>query len=263
MTASSGLTVTSPSAQAGAAGGGEILRDRLKAELAAAEAAAQEREKTQWWDNSHLGVAAGAEAMRLLRTRHRPPWEGPWSTYEWLNLDTAQLRRSIAIHEAGHLVLSLQVGIPVKEAGIAEDLGVDPSSSEPAGHIAWSGAPWFGAWKDYAVTFAAGEQAQMRWLKDEGLYTDRRGWAVEAHAWHDRHAVATSQAATTNPPVSLSFGQPGTADFDWADLLTEADQRLEKCWAQLLDVADALDRHGYLSRSDIDRIINPAKENRQ
>jgi hypothetical protein len=256
-----GLPVTSPAGTRGAAGGKEALRDRLKVELAAAEAAAKKRLESEWWDNSHLTVAAETEGMRSLRTRHRPPWEGPWSTYGWLNLDRVQLRRSIAIHEAGHLVLGRQVGMPVKEAAIADDLGLTPGQ-EPAGYVTWGPEDWFGPWKDFAMVAAAGEQAQMRWLKDEGLYTERRGWAVEAHAWHDRHAVAT-QAAASSPPVSVSFGQPGTADFDWADLLHAAERHLDQRWSQLLEVADALDQHGHLNGADIDRIINPSQENRR
>lgn len=192
-----------------------------------------------WHSNGHLG-----EVLAGYRTAHRPPAvNGPWWLYGLLDLPRPALRRYLAVHEAAHAVLGQAHGLPLDEVALADDLGQGPGEG-PAGHTTW-GFPLQCAWIDWATTCAAGEQAQQRWLREQDLHTETRGWAIEIQGQHDRRSAV--DALRTAEPVTVSFGAPGTAAIDWQTLREYADVRLDRRWPQVLAVAAALDQAGRLT----------------
>lgn len=195
-----------------------------------------------------------------LLTRHRPP--RPWrSLHETFNLPQRVLRRKAAVHEAGHVVAALVSGSrrrdpAIIEVAVAADYGKRPRN-EPAGYVRWGPhTPLAWNWNDHAVMCAAGQQAEHRWLHEQGLLTEERAWAVEAGAGEDR---LVAQSLAVAKPVRISFGAPGTADVDWQELLDQADRLLSDNWPTVIALAAALDEAGRLSGDEVVRIVRAAQ----
>ncbi|MCD9144363.1 hypothetical protein [Streptomyces albireticuli] len=177
-------------------------------------------------------------------TRYPEPraWAEGVGLYECLGFEDAVLRRAIAVHEAGHAVLCMAFGIPVVEICVREDLG--KTSGE--GGAAWvrTGDYWDVSYMRYAAMCAAGERAQDRWMRETGLWTPQRAWAVERTAGSDRDVLA--QALRTVCGTELRFGasRPGV---QYGTVQAVADSALSHLWDRLLCLAEALDDRGHLS----------------
>lgn len=157
-----------------------------------------------------------------IHTRHPMP-AGPYDPFGVLNLTGSQLRRETATHEAGHAMTLLDIGIPFGEIVIADDPADD---SAVHGIQIPEAGPTPPA---VAVSLAAGERAADRWLREHGLWTPDRAWAVEIIAHGDR--------------AQLDTRFPG---HDLAALHDKADRALDRLWPGVLRLGEALDRHGRL-----------------
>ncbi|GAB2696329.1 hypothetical protein [Kitasatospora kifunensis] len=179
-----------------------------------------------------------------LFTRHAAPHiPGPTTAYGILNLTNTQLRRKIAIHEAGHAVLMLDREIAFVTVQIADDLGHGPGKESPAGHVELHSsltAPL----PDALLGLAAGERAEDRWLREQGLWTSARAWVVEILASNDRQQIARVSWEAHGRPVT--YGVSDDPRRDLAAMHDVADEALDDLWGHVLDVAEALDRHGRL-----------------
>ena len=151
--------------------------------------------------------------------------------HEALGMTTEQGDRAHAIHEAAHAVAALagrgyvleaQVNIPWR----AGKLG--------SGHAIFGYMPGVA---QTAAALAAGERAETRWLHETGLWTPRRGIAIEIDAATDRKAF------TTRHP-EYGFGD---TDLDYLDAHDIADTVIDRYWAEIQTVANALLEHHTLS----------------
>lgn len=200
-----------------------------------------------WYPNPITGPDGAT-----ITTARRPPHLGGNGTksaydlvYDLLDLPDPQLRRCLAVHGAGQAVIGLRHSAALlEEVRIHDHLG---RGGDPAGYIEWES--YRGAWKDLAVHYAAGEQAEQRWLYEQGLYTQTRGWAIEVLAVRERVDAAAHTSAT------VSYGAPGTADIDWQEIRDLADVRLARWWSQVLTVAGQLDALGYLTGTELARLL--------
>ncbi|MFD7235070.1 hypothetical protein ACFWAT_07140 [Streptomyces syringium] len=180
---------------------------------------------------------------RALFTRHPEPkaWVTGASLYDCLDFPDATLRRSIAVHEAGHAVLCMAFGIPVAEIRIRDDLGRTPGE----GGAAWvkTGLNWRVSYMRYVAMCAAGERAQDRWMREMGLWTPQRAWAAERGAGDDRDQVGE---ALRTCGMDLHFGanRPGV---QYSTIQAVADSALSHLWDRLLRLAEAIDNHGHLT----------------
>ncbi|MFJ3612295.1 hypothetical protein [Streptomyces hydrogenans] len=159
-----------------------------------------------------------------------------------------------AVHEAGHLVTDLLVGIHVI------DVALTPEQAQLACGpvLAISGATQIGRVAvgpvDYLRMLAAGEQAHQRWLEDSGLWTPSRAWAVERGALDD-----TAKAVEV-----LREHHPGLDDVGYRQLFWQyrpaARALLDAHWHRVLNVAGSLSDRGYLcgdEASDLADLPNP------
>jgi hypothetical protein len=163
-----------------------------------------------------------------IHTRNPTPnLPRPFTAADALNLDTTQLRRTTAVHEAGHAVMYLTHGIPFAHMEIGS-IGPDNDGITAAGQV--KSLPTFTATtRQMAMVLAAGECAQDRWLREQGLWTPERGWAVEVASRTDRHQI-----------VDIDPGH----DLDVLHHVT--DRALDGLWDGVLRLGEALDRHGHL-----------------
>jgi len=130
-----------------------------------------------------------------------------------LGLGEADSRAGGAAHELGHAVLWLTHGIHVVDVGV----GVGRAEcAQPAPGLR-------GAW---TVAVAAGERAQDRWLREQGLWTRGLGAFAEIGTRADRAAIFAA-----DPVPRPGFGDGGP---DYADLHALADDALDRCRPMIL-----------------------------
>ncbi|MEU2873779.1 hypothetical protein ABZ769_32020 [Streptomyces olivoreticuli] len=187
-----------------------------------------------------------------LYTRHPEPedWsQGDTFLYEYLDFSDATLRRFIAVHEAGHAVLDMAFGIPVAEIHLCDDLGKTPGtrSDELPDAAAWvkTGGQWSVSYMRYAAMCAAGERAQDRWLRENGLWTQERAWVCERGASSDREQIEGS--LRTHCRKELHFNPTAAFGVQYRTVQAVADSALSHLWDRLLRLAAAVDEHGHLT----------------
>ncbi|MFI1183342.1 hypothetical protein ACH4UT_27860 [Streptomyces sp. NPDC020799] len=177
-----------------------------------------------------------------LYTRHPEPRE--WtSAYGVLAFDDATLRRSIAVHEAGHAVLNFAFGIPVEEIRLFEDLGKG-AGERPAAWVRTAGQ-WSVPYVRYVAMCAAGERALDRWMRETGLWSPERAWVAERSATDDRKCVVETLRTHMNRAVTFGGRIPGALDY--ATVQAAADAALARLWGRVLRLAAAVDEHGVLT----------------
>ncbi|MEU2873488.1 hypothetical protein ABZ769_30525 [Streptomyces olivoreticuli] len=187
-----------------------------------------------------------------LYTRHPEPQD--WTTsgtslYGYLDFPDATLRRFIAVHEAGHAVLDMAFGIPVAEIHLCEDLGKTPGtrSDELPNAAAWvkNGGQWSVSYMRYAAMCAAGERAQDRWLRENGLWNRERAWACERGASSDREQIEQQLRACCRK--ELHFNPSPAPGVQYRTVQAVADSALSHLWDRALRLAAAVDEHGHLT----------------
>ncbi|MEU3243345.1 hypothetical protein [Streptomyces sp. NPDC006875] len=145
------------------------------------------------------------------------------------------------MHEAGHLVTVLLVGIHVIDVTLTPENAQHPcgptsgvSGDTQIGRVAVPPP-------DYLTMPAAGELAHQRWLREAGLYTPARAWAVERGALDD----------TTKAIGVLRTYYPGVEDNGYRQVFWQyrpgAQDLLDADWQRVLEMAAPLAAHGHLS----------------
>lgn len=175
-------------------------------------------------------------------TRHEQP--PGYQRREDLGLNAEDLTRHDAHHEAGHAVLALLEGMPVRRATLV-------SNEKHAAHVEFG--PMEGPWWPYAVMLAAGERAGDRWLHEAGLWTPARAWNAERTCGSDRRKAEE----TVPEPATLIFGalpagaQPQHNVAHYQALQDEADVWLRVHWPSVQKLAAAMIEHRELSAQQI------------
>ncbi|MFJ7908222.1 hypothetical protein [Kitasatospora sp. NPDC096204] len=176
-------------------------------------------------------------------TRHPMPTVAlHTTTYRILDLPDALLREEIAVHEAGHAVLALHLGMRFTVVAVDDDLGHGPDT--PSGRIEVPGVLTAPA-ADVMLFAAAGERAEDRWLREAGLWTPARAWVVEILAEGDRDAIA--EYARRLHPNGLTYGVSDDPSRDLAALHDQADALLDTLWDRVTALTATLTQRGRLT----------------
>ncbi|MER5432885.1 hypothetical protein [Streptomyces sp. NPDC002588] len=102
-----------------------------------------------------------------------------------LDLSLETDRQGAAVHEAGHTTAAFVTGIDVTEVVLTPEQTQHPCDPT-AGVSGITGVSRIAVpVGDYLTMLAAGEVAHQRWLRDSGLSTPARAWAVELGAMDD------------------------------------------------------------------------------
>ncbi|MFG2903678.1 hypothetical protein ACGF13_01230 [Kitasatospora sp. NPDC048286] len=186
------------------------------------------------------------DARNGMTTRNpRPELPSSVGVTEALDLPVDELRRALATHEAGHVLVMLHSGIPFKHVFIRNDLGLVPDPDQVGSGGAVVISPCSTPLRTGLMMLAAGERAQDRWLRETGRWTTRRGWLTELGAINDRREIYRA--------VDEAFGRDvtfGTSDDpcrDLAALHDHTDALLDTLWGHVARLAEALDRRGRLT----------------
>ncbi|WP_331742582.1 hypothetical protein [Kitasatospora sp. NBC_00039] len=169
-------------------------------------------------------------------TYSRHPEPAVWCCHGHVpGLDHATYRRAVSVHEAGHTVVALHVGMHVQGVEIVEhtrDVGCGPRL-ELEGTM--SPGPNELAYSALVKQLAAGERAEQRWLRDNGLWTQDRGWAAEMGALHDRDAAVPSLRALAESD------DPARLLWTYLYFGNQVEDVLDLHWAEVLVLGEALD----------------------
>ncbi|MFF8431069.1 hypothetical protein ACF07Y_39230 [Streptomyces sp. NPDC016566] len=173
-------------------------------------------------------------------SRHAAP--ASWCCFpHTAGLDPEAYRMAVAVHEAGHLVLDLRVGIHVNSVEITpEDINNGCGAQRVVHGVTEIGIVAVRR-SQYVTMLAAGEQADLRWLREQGLWTPDRAWAAEMAALDDREKAipVVKDLVPTDHRLEAIATYWGFSDAAAAEL--------DGCWQQVIAVATSLDSAGRLS----------------
>lgn len=173
----------------------------------------------------------------IYPTRHHVDLDrGTYTTHLDLPVEGIQYMR--AIHEAGHAIAALTTGGHLHFAEIQT-----PDSTAPHGGTTYACGLDDGT--AFAAFCGAGERANDRWLRQEGLWTERRAVTVEAAATGDRALLLS-----VNPHIGF-----GDKEGDYQHVHNIADRLIDQHWNAILAVGEALVRRTRLEGDDIADLV--------
>ncbi|MEU9396838.1 hypothetical protein AB0D86_43455 [Streptomyces sp. NPDC048324] len=151
-------------------------------------------------------------------------------------------RRAAAFHEAGHAVVTAAYGAHIKVTGVI-DLPAAGGRWELTGRTEFDGPPIF-FWR-YAAQCAAGERAQVRYLKAAGLWSPGLQAACAHHDDYESTAVWFREAGLV---LTRDEDLPdGAYGMSWASAARIADLMLSMLWPYVEAVAAGIDARGLLT----------------
>lgn len=166
----------------------------------------------------------------------------------WPTLPGDMVRRMNAVHEAGHAVLGVVTGQPLKRVVLAADPGV-----HPGGLVEWDGS-YTVLFEDYAGMCWAGQQAVLRWLGERELTTPENVLDARYAGFEDVH-----QATELAYRVTGDTAAAVEAVLGWRDL---ADGHLARHWAAVGVIASELLVHGQLSADHVSGLVTARADHR-
>ncbi|WP_369183652.1 hypothetical protein [Streptomyces sp. Y1] len=192
------------------------------------------------------------DAWSGMTTRNPKPELPPGTSVTGaLDLPVGELRRALATHEAGHVAAMLYFGAPFERVYIRDDLGVAPDHPGSGGAVVF-GTTWSAPLRDGLIMLAAGERAQDRWLRENGRWNAQRGWVTELAAIGDRRDIYEAVQDAFDEDVTFAAGDDPCRDL--AALHDHTDTLLFMLWEQVGRIADALARHGALTRAQASHV---------
>lgn len=190
----------------------------------------------------HTGRAINGKPYPV---RHvAPDWGPNAGSYRGILAD-GQHEMQFAVHESAHAVAALASGAHVHYTKIAsmDDLwdaegsgGVVPGGDTRVCNIAGG--------LDFIVLMGAGERAEDRWLREQGLWTPTRAVGAELGAYGDRCHVLR-----INPHLGFEGGHD-----DYLVVHEFADRFVSEHWGAILTVAGVLAERLHLTGEEISRL---------
>lgn len=190
-----------------------------------------------WHDDIRIGG-------KPYPTRNFAPDYGPNSDAYLGSLTYGQRDELRAVHEAAHAVAALVAAGHVHHVQILTTVSL--RTCEPADEGIKGGetqACNIADSTDVAVFLGAGERAEDRWLREQGLWTPDVAAGIEMGAYGDRKILLEM-----NPHVGFGTGQ------DYAVVHDLADHFVSEHWGRVLAVAGELARRLRLDGDEVARL---------
>ncbi|WP_327168803.1 hypothetical protein [Streptomyces subrutilus] len=158
-------------------------------------------------------------------------------------LSYEQTRLGMAFHEAGHAVLAMACGMHVVKSEVIAWERENGGRSVTGGteHEARGTDPW-----EFAAQCAAGELANLHFLRIAGLWTPERAAACVAD--HDRE-LAIEVLGSFGYPIGRDHAPVGGKS--WVAVQAMACARILRRWDEITAVAHAMDERDVLSGDEI------------
>ncbi|MGW0647312.1 hypothetical protein ACWD4T_00655 [Streptomyces umbrinus] len=180
-------------------------------------------------------------------TRTPPPLHEATSTDRVAAYTPQEQAMNTAVHEAAHAVLYMFAGH--RTGGIVLH---PPGERSHLGRAEVNYPQASGPWLGFALTFAAGERAEDRWLRESGIWSADRAWVAECHAWRDRQQVAEVVQACHNRELTFHGAPDDWGDYAW--ITDRTDDALDAVWDRVLALALHLAEHRKASGEEAARI---------
>lgn len=179
-----------------------------------------------------------------VHTLYPPPFgEGAFTqSHMDGSLTSQQLRTQTAVHEAGHAVVGMAVGLKVFRVEVnADPIEFEQDGFKENGRV-WAvtkGAPL----RETLLLLAAGVRAGHRWLTDNGLLDNVTAFSNDAiHGFVDQASMHTAAA---NHATSLTWGDSNPeGQVDITGVYRDADILIDHYWMTISRLADHLLAHG-------------------
>ncbi|MFE2550541.1 hypothetical protein [Streptomyces sp. NPDC059355] len=167
-----------------------------------------------------------------------------------MDLAEGEIRSAMAFHEAGHAVLGIAYGMHAERVTLFT--WQDPHQGTlVTGSTSWNASgirPW-----RFAAQCAAGEAAQVHFLREQGLWTPKRAAALEAV--HDRELAVDVLAQWG---FLLGRDHTPAGGKSWAVVQAIAARSVALLWPGITAVAHALEAHDELIGDDAARLAGLA-----
>ncbi|TWF92330.1 hypothetical protein FHX80_12650 [Streptomyces brevispora] len=188
----------------------------------------------------HAGYLADAPDGSPVHSFHPAP--SVWCCANHvLGLPLETDRQGVAVHEAGHLVAALVGGTHVIDVGLTSEEALFPCGPVHGVSGVTHTGPMAVHPESYLTMLAAGELAHQRWLRNSGLFTPARAWAVERGAVDD-----TGKAIGVLRQHSPGIPDDGYRQWFW-QYRPAAEALLVAHWECVLNVAGPLGSRGHLN----------------
>jgi len=162
---------------------------------------------------------------------------------------SAEDRAVTSVHEAAHVVLYLAAGYGVEYIEIHPADSLRPGDPKATTMVRGGSGPWL----EYALAMAAGERAADRWVREAGLWSPLRGWALERLAAGDRVRVAEAVRAGLGREATFLGRRDDPADYAW--ICDRADEALdEHYWPKVVALGRHLVSHHRVSGAEAARV---------
>jgi hypothetical protein len=203
---------------------------------------------TTWHRNTDHYARAIMPTIGLTRNPVPAAWltPTPVSVDQIMNLTPDQERWMVCTHESAHAVMYMAYGHRVEYIAVHEDQEAHGCKAELVP------APGYGEWWEFALHTACGERASDRWLREAGLWTPERAWAVEREAGEDR--ARTAEYVELGAHREMTYGSAGREHTDYAVIGDQADVMLDRIWSKVSDLAAYLFEHSTADTAAMERV---------
>lgn len=193
-----------------------------------------------WFANpDRLAAPDDDQWARWVRYTRNPPPE------EWVCTDSVagytseEQAMNSAVHEAAHAVVYMAAGYQVRHIALH-----DPGDHRHGGRAHVRYLPFSGPWLDWAVTCAAGERAEVRWMQKSGRWTSDRAWVSERLAWKDRRQLGLAYRKCYGKDLTFYGNHDDPGDYAW--VMDRTDEALNPLWSKILRLAHHVAEHRYV-----------------
>lgn len=196
-----------------------------------------------WFENPDVSSTPGhGHAPWVSHTRNPPADE--WACTDAVAAYTPEEQTlNSAIHEAAHAVVYMAAGYGVGHVALH-----DPTDRSYGGRAHVHYLPFSGPWLDWAVTCAAGERAEDRWLRRSGRWTSDRAWVSERLAWSDRRQLGLAYRDCYGKGLTFHGNHDDPGDYAW--VMDRTDEALAPVWSKVLRLAHHVAERRYVDGNE-------------
>lgn len=204
---------------------------------------------SRWYINLDTVAAPDdAEWAPWVRYTRTPPPPYVWgSTDAVAEYTPEEQATNSAMHESAHAVVYMASGYQIGEIVLHEP--ADHSHGGRA-HVTYLAAS--GPWLDWAVTCAAGERAEVRWMRETGRWSSARAWVAERLAWRDRSQIGEIYRSGHSRELTFNGDHNDWGDYAW--IMDRADEALDPIWEQVLTLAHYVAEHRQITGEEAARV---------
>ncbi|MFE0776896.1 hypothetical protein [Streptomyces sp. NPDC058861] len=206
---------------------------------------------SRWFANPYaLAAPDNDERAPWVRyTRYPPPlWDWGSSGTDAVAAYTPEEQTlNTAVHEAAHATVYMAAGYQIGYIMLHE-----PGDHSHGGRAHVHYLPMSGSLLDWAVTCAAGERAEVRWMRETGRWSLDRAWVAELLAWRDRSQIGAAYREGYGKDLTFLGDHDDHMDYAW--VMDRTDEALDLVWDRVLTLAHHLVDHRHVTGEEAARI---------